>query len=201
MRQNSHCFLAKSNVFGRFSLINWSYLNLTSVGGEAALAKLVASLCNEAEAEYGFLAFRLFQTSLRSNPNRSSKFKLTLCIPTFVHLIVFVLLWLTVGFLVMIDFRKFTISCVILGSLALIILLLHLPTLINVCYCFHKSQFKRSMQLAENFGSMTEEKYVQELRRKVESLARITNGIDEFAMRSTRMVVFVDGLDSCEQGC
>ena len=172
---------------------------VTSVGGEAALAKLVASLCNEAESEYGFLAFRLFQTSLRSNPNRSSKFKLTLCIPTFIHLLVFFFLLLLVGFLLMLDLKKFTIPCIVLGSLAFIIFFLHMPTLINVCYCFHKSQFKRSMQLAEQYGSMTEEKYVQELRRKIESLARITNGIDEFAMRSTRMVVFVDGLDSCEQ--
>ena len=172
---------------------------VADISEETGVAKLVASLCAEAELEYGFLAFRLLQASLKSNHGRQSKFKLTFCIPTYVHLILFVLLILTVGFLLMLGPNEFMIPCIALASVALFILLIHLPTIVRVCQSFHRSQYKRSLRLAEKFNSMPEGKFIQQLKQNVESLANIVIGIDQFAMRSTRMVVFLDGLDRCEQ--
>ena len=172
---------------------------IADISEESGVAKLVASLCAEAELEYGFLAFRLLQASLKSNHGRQSIFKLTFCMPTFVHLVLFVLLLLTMGLLLMLDARKYLIASIALGSLALFILLIHFPTIVRVCQSFHRSQYKQARRLAEKFNTMPEGKFVQQLKHNVESLANIVIGIDQFAMRSTRMVVFLDGLDRCEQ--
>merc|ERR550532_2468581 len=111
---------------------------VVDISEESSIAKLVASLYAEAELEYGFLAFRLMQSSLKSSQGRQTKFKLTMCIPTFVYLIVFIAALLVMGLLLMLDPKKYMIPCIALGSLALFVFLIHLPTIIRVSRSFHK---------------------------------------------------------------
>ena len=58
---------------------------------------------------------------------------------------------------------------------------------------------RRVERIGSHMESLKVEGFMQNLKREVELLGQMTSCMDSFLGNSTRLVVIVDGLDSCEQ--
>ncbi|CAH1776765.1 unnamed protein product [Owenia fusiformis] len=62
-----------------------------------------------------------------------------------------------------------------------------------------RPQKKRVIAASEQFESLKSEGFLQTLKAEVELMAKMVKHMDAFSGSHTRLVVIVDGLDSCEQ--
>ncbi|KAG7258675.1 hypothetical protein CRUP_029077, partial [Coryphaenoides rupestris] len=80
------------------------YNRLSSVGGETSMAEMIATLSDACEAEFGFLAARLFRVFKTEDTQGKRKWKRTCCVPSFV-LFLFILACLITGLALLAVFR------------------------------------------------------------------------------------------------
>ncbi|CAL8312829.1 unnamed protein product, partial [Boreogadus saida] len=182
------------------------YNRLSSVGGETSMAEMIATLSDACEAEFGFLAARLFRVFKTEDTQGKGKqrWKRTCCVPSFV-LFLLVLGCLITGLALLAVFRlqpdHQTVNAVLVAvaSLVGLALLLNARTWWQVSDSVLHSQRKRLHGAANNLAKLKSEGFMKVLKSEVELMARMAKSIDSFTQNQTRLAVIIDGLDSCEQ--
>ncbi|RUS87250.1 hypothetical protein EGW08_005002 [Elysia chlorotica] len=180
---------------------------LTSVGGEKSLAAMIGTLCDAVEKEYGVLIARLFRV-FKPPPAKSGRshgfFKSLCCIPLFlIMLLVLVCVMVGIGLAIKGDPSKDVAIKVTLIAMAIFV---GLAVLYSIFFIWPKvimalavSQKKRVTKAAKNIEDLRMDGFMQHLKREVDLLSKLVNCMDNFTQDQTRLVVIVDGLDSCEQ--
>ncbi|XP_052281428.1 kinase D-interacting substrate of 220 kDa B-like isoform X3 [Dreissena polymorpha] len=182
---------------------------LNSVGGEKALGAMVAGLSESVEKEYGMLASRIFTVLKHSTDNVHDdpetyigRFKTLCCIPLFV-LVVFVLLSLVTGVTLLMTYKfenkaanglMIGFACIVGGSV-----FLNIHNFGKAVISFSIPQKRRIMKAASNVHRIKIDGFMQVLKREVALMNNFVEMVDNFTKNTTRLVVVVDGLDSCEQ--
>ncbi|XP_037541917.1 kinase D-interacting substrate of 220 kDa B isoform X2 [Nematolebias whitei] len=180
------------------------YNRLSSVGGETSMAEMIATLSDACEREFGFLATRLFRVFKTEETQGKRKWKRTCCLPSFV-LFGFVLVCLVTGMALLavfkVDGENQTVNAVLIaiGSVVGLALLLNCRTWWQVTDSVLNSQRKRLHGAANRMHKLKSEGFMKVLKHEVELMARMAKTIDSFTQHQTRLVVVIDGLDSCEQ--
>ncbi|XP_077984408.1 uncharacterized protein LOC144439038 [Glandiceps talaboti] len=182
------------------------YSRLTSVGGETSLARMIGTLCDAAEAEFGFLVtrlYRVFKIKVEKG-SHSGYFRRVCCIPVFI-IVGVVLICLIIG-VILIGVNKGITQdratngvLIALVSIIGVAVLINIKTLGQILYCLVRSQKKRVLRAAKNLDRLRLEGFMRVLKREVELIAEMVKCIDAYSMMQTRLVIVVDGLDSCEQ--
>ncbi|WAQ99559.1 KDISB-like protein [Mya arenaria] len=176
---------------------------LNSVGGEKALGAMVAGLSDSVEKEFGVLSARLFGVIKQSSgKNYIGRFKTLCCIPLF-GLVIFILLCLATGIalLVLYHFDDEVINGVMAATAAIVggSLLINIRNLYKAFKSLWRPQRKRIMNAAENVHNIKIDGFMQVLKTEVSLMNSFVTSVDSFTKNTTRLVVVVDGLDSCEQ--
>ncbi|XP_017294715.1 kinase D-interacting substrate of 220 kDa B isoform X2 [Kryptolebias marmoratus] len=180
------------------------YNRLSSVGGETSMAEMIATLSDACEREFGFLATRLFRVFKTEETQGKRKWKRTCCLPSFI-LFVFVLACLVTGMALLavfkVDGENQTVNAVLIaiGSVVGLAVLLNCRTWWQVTDSVLNSQRKRLHGAANKMHKLKSEGFMKVLKHEVELMARMAKTIDSFTQHQTRLVVVIDGLDSCEQ--
>ncbi|KAM9797929.1 kinase D-interacting substrate of 220 kDa B [Neosynchiropus ocellatus] len=180
------------------------YNRLSSVGGETSMAEMIATLSDACEREFGFLATRLFRVFKSEETQGNRKWKKTCCVPSFV-LFLLVLACVLAGLALLAAFKTDADSAAVngalvaLGSVVGVALLLNCKTWWQVTDSVVNSQRKRLHGAANRLHKLKSEGFMKVLKKEVELMARMTKTIDGFTQHQTRLVVVIDGLDSCEQ--
>ena len=97
---------------------------------------------------------------------------------------------------------KYTAVDSVLIALAIIVSLAFLGNLVIWCrMVFHLilSPGRRLSRIASHMSKIKMEGFLQQLKHEVEDMGHCVRCIDSFSSTCTRLVVIVDGLDSCEQ--
>uniref|UniRef100_A0A8C2Q0X0 Kinase D-interacting substrate 220b n=1 Tax=Cyprinus carpio TaxID=7962 RepID=A0A8C2Q0X0_CYPCA len=180
------------------------YNRLSSVGGETSMAEMIATLSDACEREFGFLATRLFRVFKTENTQGKMKWKKTCCIPSFV-IFLFILGCLIMGMALLAVFKfdgqNQTVNAVLvsMASVVGLALLLNCRTWWQVTDSVLNSQRKRLYSAANKMHKLKSEGFMKVLKNEVELMAKMAKTIDGFTQNQTRLVVIIDGLDSCEQ--
>ncbi|XP_048062318.1 kinase D-interacting substrate of 220 kDa B isoform X5 [Megalobrama amblycephala] len=180
------------------------YNRLSSVGGETSMAEMIATLSDACEREFGFLATRLFRVFKTEESQGKKKWKKTCCIPSFV-IFLFILSCLIVGMALLavfkVDGQNQTANAVLvsMASVVGLALLLNCRTWWQVTDSVLNSQRKRLHSAANKMHKLKSEGFMKVLKNEVELMAKMAKTIDGFTQNQTRLVVIIDGLDSCEQ--
>uniref|UniRef100_A0A3Q2NXV5 Kinase D-interacting substrate 220b n=1 Tax=Fundulus heteroclitus TaxID=8078 RepID=A0A3Q2NXV5_FUNHE len=180
------------------------YNRLSSVGGETSMAEMIATLSDACEREFGFLATRLFRVFKTEETQGKKKWKKTCCVPSFI-LFAFILACLITGMALLavfkVDGENQTVNAVLIaiGSVVGLALLLNCKTWWQVTDSVLNSQRKRLHGAANRMHKLKSEGFMKVLKHEVELMARMAKTIDSFTQHQTRLVVVIDGLDSCEQ--
>ncbi|XP_076155619.1 kinase D-interacting substrate of 220 kDa B isoform X1 [Alosa pseudoharengus] len=180
------------------------YNRLSSVGGETSMAEMIATLSDACEREFGFMATRLFRVFKNNETQAAKKWKKTCCVPSFV------LFALTMGCLVTglallaifrADWENVTVTSVLvaMASVVGLAVLLNCRTWWQVADSVLHSQRKRLHSAANSMHKLKSEGFMKVLKCEVELMAKMAKAIDGFTQNQTRLVVIIDGLDSCEQ--
>ncbi|XP_052391226.1 kinase D-interacting substrate of 220 kDa B isoform X2 [Carassius gibelio] len=180
------------------------YNRLSSVGGETSMAEMIATLSDACEREFGFLATRLFRVFKTEDTKGKKKWKKTCCIPSFV-IFLFILSCLVMGMALLavfkMDGQNQTVNAVLvsMASVVGLALLLNCRTWWQVTDSVLNSQRKRLHNAANKMHKLKSEGFMKVLKNEVELMAKMAKTIDGFTQNQTRLVVIIDGLDSCEQ--
>uniref|UniRef100_A0A3P9M8U1 Kinase D-interacting substrate 220b n=1 Tax=Oryzias latipes TaxID=8090 RepID=A0A3P9M8U1_ORYLA len=181
------------------------YNRLSSVGGETSMAEMIATLSDACEREFGFLASRLFRVfKAEETQGKNRKWKKTCCLPSFI-LFIFVLLCLVSGLALLavfkVDRENQTVNALLVGvgSVVGLAVLLNCKTWWRVTDSVLNSQRKRLHGAANKMHKLKSEGFMKVLKNEVELMAKMAKNIDSFTQHQTRLVVVIDGLDSCEQ--
>ncbi|GAA6092789.1 kinase D-interacting substrate of 220 kDa B isoform X1 [Tachysurus ichikawai] len=180
------------------------YNRLSSVGGETSMAEMIATLSDACEREFGFMASRLFRVFKTEDTQGKKKWKKTCCIPSFV-IFLFILGCLITGMALLavfkVDSRNQTVNAVLIAMASVVglVLLLNCRTWWQVTDSVLNSQRKRLHSAANKMQKLKSEGFMKVLKIEVELMAKMAKTIDSFTQNQTRLVVIIDGLDSCEQ--
>ncbi|KAI8508652.1 hypothetical protein Bbelb_137510 [Branchiostoma belcheri] len=181
------------------------YARLTHVGGETSLAGMIGTLCEAAEQEFGFLVtrlFRVFKPEHSQGEKGAGRFKLVCCCPTFL-IVILEVLGVLVSVILLVNFRLdnaavngFQIALLAVVGLTL---LLTCRVWFEVLCSLVMSQKHRVLKSATNLDKLRMEGFMHAMKAEVDLLAGMVQCFDAFTQHQTRLVVVVDGLDSCEQ--
>lgn len=182
-------------------------LQLSHLGGEAPLAHTLASISTSLEKKLGFVAARLYQV-VRTKPEEGKpKWKRICCIPRFIFTIA-VLSCLVASLVLLCHYtihhddkpsHTYLILLCIFSGIVLIAVLLNSVNIVKFVYHLLYPTHARLHRIAQRASSIKQEHFLHRLKVEADTLADLVECIDAFQSRQTRMVLFVDGLDSCEQ--
>uniref|UniRef100_A0A183C2G0 ANK_REP_REGION domain-containing protein n=1 Tax=Globodera pallida TaxID=36090 RepID=A0A183C2G0_GLOPA len=166
---------------------------LSFIGGEHSLANILQSFFTAAEEHYGTLAVHLFTTLRSSSAERSSKFQSFCGVPVLVLTLAFPCSLAAASFL-FIQTRHWLASVFLAMSLisgAFILYIFSVRIFINL-------PKRRITQISDRLHLIPFERMIQKLQKEVDLLVSLVCTLDEFTSSQTRLVIMVDGLDSCE---
>ncbi|XP_063923502.1 kinase D-interacting substrate of 220 kDa B isoform X3 [Zophobas morio] len=187
----------------------------STAGGENSVVQMIGSLYDAIESDYGALATRLFRAFKPKPVKSSSTWKLRkLCCLPYVVIFEIIFLCVLVGtcaltvYLVHVnspddnlDVIRVTLQ-IILGTDAL---LLSVATVANV-YTWSRliksvlfSQRRHLQRTIAKLEILKSEGFLQALRQEVNLMKDMVKCLDSLSSQQTRLVIIVDGLDSCEQ--
>ena len=187
------------------------YGKISTIGGESALALMISSMYSKMEMQLGVVLTRLcrvFHTKAHSH----SKYKRVCCIPTF--LIVLVVLMLVLGLTIFFritgfdvknysqtEYAVFVTFLVIIGVAIVLSSLTWSRILLNILrspgHLIRNAFYVKKKQKFNN--EPKNESFVFKLKREVDLIAHTCRTIDAFTHSCTRLVIMIDGLDSFEQ--
>ncbi|XP_011053650.1 PREDICTED: kinase D-interacting substrate of 220 kDa isoform X1 [Acromyrmex echinatior] len=185
----------------------------TTAAGENAVVQMVGSLYDSVENDYGSLSTRLYR-AFRPKPDKSTttwKWRRLCCLP-YVVIFEFCLCSLLVGisiltvYLVDISNNKSTIERVtahiIMISIALVLaisIIANLYTWSRTLQALVFSQRRHLQRSISKLETLKSEGFIQTLKSEVNLMTEMVKCLDSFMAQQSRLVVIVDGLDSCEQ--
>ncbi|VDM52189.1 unnamed protein product [Angiostrongylus costaricensis] len=181
------------------------YHRLSSIGGEQALAKIVATLFESAEAHFGVLPVRLFCSMRTAYPGQHGSLRKHCGVPIvlLVGIAVFMLLCSEVLMTTwLFSNRDASTGALFVASVAFAAVLLMLtiyPVIMLIRFGYTNVPRKRVNAAARSVHKLRFEGFMQKLQTEVDILADMIRSLDAFTRSQTRLVVVVDGLDNCEQ--
>lgn len=187
------------------------YGKISTIGGENALALMVGGLCTKMEDQLGLVVTRLCRV-FYNKTHSHDKFKKFCCIPTFILAILVIIMLLTLAvFLRVKNFNLATLSVeeqAFISTFGFIIgvsIVGSSVTWIKMIWNLIRSPKSRirSIHMAhsknDNAKDPKVESFIFQLKREVDLIAHTVKTIDSFSHSCTRLVIVIDGLDSCEQ--
>uniref|UniRef100_A0AAV2K717 KAP NTPase domain-containing protein n=1 Tax=Knipowitschia caucasica TaxID=637954 RepID=A0AAV2K717_KNICA len=194
------------------------YSRLSSVGGETSMAEMISTLSDACEREFGFIATRLYRVFKTEENQGKRKWRRSCCLPSVLVFSV-VLLCVLAGLGALAFLRAESRSrsgpgseaedqayheavhavLIALGSVLALPLLLHCKTWFHMVHSLLHSQRSRLHSATSRLHKLKSEGFMKVLKTEVELMAQMSRTIDSFTQHQTRLVVVIDGLDSCEQ--
>ncbi|OWF35590.1 kinase D-interacting substrate of 220 kDa-like [Mizuhopecten yessoensis] len=179
---------------------------LVSVGGEKSLAAMVGTLGDVLEQEYGVLVARLFRVFKPSTGKiYRGRFKSLCCIPYFL-IVIIVMLCIGVGVTLVVtngidDDNTVSVNAAMItfASIVGLSIISNAFTWGKALLALLRSQQSRINQAADKIDVIKMDGLMQKLKYEVVLMTRMVTCMDKFTSSQTRLVVIVDGLDSCEQ--
>ncbi|XP_018394084.1 PREDICTED: kinase D-interacting substrate of 220 kDa [Cyphomyrmex costatus] len=185
----------------------------TTAAGENAVVQMVGSLYDSIENDYGSLPTRLYR-AFRPKPDKSTttwKWRRLCCLP-YVVIFEFCLCSLLVGisiltvYLIDLSNDESTIERVtahiIMISIALVLaisIIANLYTWSRTLQALFFSQRRHLQRSISKLETLKSEGFIQTLKSEVNLMTEMVKCLDSFMAQQSRLVVIVDGLDSCEQ--
>ena len=119
-------------------------------------------------------------------------------------IVVFILVCFITGIALLVTFKISNNQVVdgFMASFASIVglsILFNIPTFWRAVIAMCVSQKQRVMRAADNIHRLKLEGFMQLLKHEVTMMNVFVTSMDKFTRNTTRLVVVVDGLDSCEQ--
>ncbi|XP_070172174.1 kinase D-interacting substrate of 220 kDa B isoform X3 [Polyergus mexicanus] len=185
----------------------------TTAAGENAVVQMVGSLYDSIENDFGLLSTRLYR-SFRPKPDKSTtkwKWRHLCCLP---YIIIFEFCFcsllvglsvLTVYFIDMpsdeptIDRVTAHIIMITIGLVLAISIIANLYTWSRTLKALVFSQRRHLQRSISKLETLKSEGFIQTLRSEVSLMTEMVKCLDSFMAQQSRLVIIVDGLDSCEQ--
>ncbi|XP_053986547.1 kinase D-interacting substrate of 220 kDa B isoform X1 [Hylaeus volcanicus] len=185
----------------------------TTAAGENAVVQMVGSLYDSIENDFGSLSTRLYR-AFRPKPDKSTttwKWRHLCCLP-YIVIFEFCFCSLLVGisvltvYLIDISSNEKTIeegaAHIIMITVALILavsVIANLYTWSRTLQALVFSQRRHLQRSISKLETLKSEGFIQTLRSEVGLMTDMVKCLDSFMAQQSRLVVIVDGLDSCEQ--
>lgn len=185
------------------------YGKISTIGGENALALMISALYTKMEDELGVVVTRLCPV-FYNRSHSHSKFKRICCIPTFILVIAVLLVLL--GLLVFIRIRGVNMENSNDVAFMVTFLIIILVSVVGSIYTWLRilwnvmrapgTRIINAVNSVKDKNRMQESKVeslIFKLKKEVDLIAHTVKTIDAFTHSCTRLVIVIDGLDSCEQ--
>ncbi|KAI4495270.1 hypothetical protein M0804_001471 [Polistes exclamans] len=185
----------------------------TTAAGENAVVQMVGSLYDSIESDFGSLSTRLYR-AFRPKFDKSTttwKWRHLCCLP-YVVIFEFCFCSLLIGISVLtvylIDLssdvptiEKFTahIIMITVGLVLTISIIANLYTWNQTLKALVFSQRRHLQHSISKLETLKSEGFIQTLRSEVNLMTEMVKCLDSFMSQQSRLVLIVDGLDSCEQ--
>ncbi|CAF0825639.1 unnamed protein product [Brachionus calyciflorus] len=187
------------------------YGKISTIGGENALALMISALNTKMEKQLGVVNTRLCRVFYNKSHSHS-KYRRFCCIPTFFLVIIVSLLLIGLAIFFRVkgfnlkNFNKedegFVITVVFMVLISIIGSSL---TWSKILWSLIRSPSSKIMSAVNSKDKLKHpdankmESYIFKLKREVDLIAHTVRTIDAFSHSCTRLVIIIDGLDSCEQ--
>ncbi|KAG8179070.1 hypothetical protein JTE90_010099 [Oedothorax gibbosus] len=185
---------------------------VTSSGTQTSVLQIVTSLHIAIEKEYGLFTSRLYRV-LKPKPVASQnwKFRTICCIPNYMLTIILIISIAGIATLLLetdaahlnselnantMVYRSIFFTMVILVAIAVS---LNLYTVLRFAKTLISSHHRRIAGSYLKIGSKKDDNCISSLKKEVDTIVQMVQCLDAFVGQQTRMVVIVDGLDSCQQ--
>ncbi|XP_030768252.1 kinase D-interacting substrate of 220 kDa B isoform X3 [Sitophilus oryzae] len=188
----------------------------STTGGENSVVQMIGSLYDSIESHYGTMATRLYR-AFKPKPVKSASswsWRKMCCLPyiiifeiTFFMVILgisaltYYLVRVNSGETITINMTKSTLEIILIVAA----LLLAVATIANA-YTWSKlfrsvlfSQRRHLQRSIAKLETVKSEGFLQTLRQEVNLMKDMVKCLDSLSAQQTRLVIVVDGLDSCEQ--
>lgn len=191
-----------------------NHTKVSSSGGDLSVTQLIICLCHTLEEEYGYFTtrmFRVFRPKIVSAP--SWRWRRLCCIPNF-FIALLSLMCILSGLILLLlylmpkenDSYKiaaetravFKTVLITIASVIAVIILSNLFTWVRIVAAVCISHQRRIQHNLSHLDS-NEKSHLEAVKTEVESVSNMVRCLDSFLGQQTRLVVIVDGLDSCEQ--
>ncbi|XP_076173301.1 ankyrin repeat-rich membrane spanning isoform X4 [Ptiloglossa arizonensis] len=185
----------------------------TTAAGENAVVQMVGSLYDSIENDFGSLSTRLYR-AFRPKPDKSTttwKWRHLCCLP-YIVIFEFCFCSLLVGisvltvYLIDISSSEPTIERVTAHIIMITVALILAVSVIANLYTWSRtlqalvfSQRRHLQRSISKLETLKSEGFIQTLRSEVSLMTEMVKCLDSFMAQQSRLVVVVDGLDSCEQ--
>ncbi|KAL1459851.1 hypothetical protein WDU94_011804 [Cyamophila willieti] len=186
----------------------------STAGGENYIVQMIGSLYDSLERDCGSLSTRLFR-ALQPKPIKSStgRWRSVCCIPYVIIFELSLACALIALSILLIHKREAHLDPALrslndteasvfgFGALLVVVLavLFNLPLFGRLFQSLLFSQRTQLQRTVSNLDTLKSEGFLQALRSEVNLLIDMTRCMDGFMSQHTRLVIIVDGLDSCEQ--
>lgn len=189
---------------------------VSSSGEDVSVAQIITTLYSAIEHEYGFFTTRFYRVfKPRIVSGSTWKYRRLCCIPNvFVAVFVIVAIYVCcVLLLISAVQQEFKIyksvnntvnkyphyylmkpSVIALGCIVGAVILTNIHTWYRMIIALLISNYRRVKHVTSHTSS-----YLEKLKNEVETMTLMVQCMDAFVGQQTRLVVVVDGLDSCEQ--
>lgn len=160
----------------------------------------MSSLYNAAEDHYGTIAVRLY-SAFKAQTQNESKLR-TLCgVPVLVQLAIMFFSFIIMLILLVQHFNyedpNFLIGALVFAGICVFFAIS--PIYIFTVRMLISLPQRRIKRLTHRLHSLPFERLVQKLQHEVDLLTSMINSLNAFTNSQARLVIMVDGLDSCEQ--
>lgn len=184
---------------------------MAGVVGEKSISSMITTLCKSLEQEYGLLCTRLYRVFKPKSAHENGKFKKLCCVPYFIIVtalivcliaclsLLFIFLKQEDGFKKLKNDKSSIITISVLAGILGVATLTHLFTWSRMLVEIFVSPRRRLNQISSDRNSVRLEGYIENMKKEVEMVSSMTKCMDSFRNKHTRLVVIIDGLDSCEQ--
>ena len=168
---------------------------------------MVISLYNRIEDEYGFIVTRLCRVFQHKSQTKNHLFHKICCIPTFVFLILFLSAIVGLSILIRVkgaflnnNFNSYQMVALVTFIITILIsLMISTMTCFKILKNFFKSPSMCILRTLNKINGTKIEGFLLELKHEIDYMADTILTLDAFTHTNTRLVVIIDGLDSCEQ--
>lgn len=187
----------------------------TTTAGENSVVQMIGSLYDSIESDYGVFSTRLFR-AFRPKPIKSSnswKWRKLCCFPNFfIFELCFAALLIMVAVVttyaneitlpedeLSIDRTSIKIILGLTAGLVCMCITANVYTIGRIFKSLFSSQRRHLQRAISSLETVKSEGFLQALRKEVTLMTDMVKCLDAFTGQQTRLVVIVDGLDSCEQ--
>uniref|UniRef100_A0A146L198 Kinase D-interacting substrate n=1 Tax=Lygus hesperus TaxID=30085 RepID=A0A146L198_LYGHE len=187
----------------------------TTTAGENSVVQMLGSLYDAIENDYGTFATRLYR-AFHPKPLKNAttwRWRRLCCIPNIlVFEICFFCSLIIVGIMVIYfselsltedntSISRITVHVVLglCGGILLVAVIANLYTISKVLKSLMFSQRRKLQYAIANLETVKSEGFLQVLRKEVALMTDMVKCLDAFSEQQTRLVIIVDGLDSCDQ--